>query len=171
MVQPQITMNVKVEAKNILGARLIYPMPLTEWVLKIVPVTKKHGTIQVCVKYWEFNKDCQKDNYPTLFIEQIIDDCTSNEMFFFMDGFFGYNQIDILLEDQHKKAFICHWQKISYREFHFGLKNVGATFQQDMSYDFYDIKHIVQEYMDDFLTHSSWRENHQEHLQVIFLWF
>jgi hypothetical protein len=45
-----------------------------------------------------------------------------------MDGFSGYNQIEILPTDQHKTAFICPWGTFTYRKLSFGLKNAGATF-------------------------------------------
>ena len=60
-----------------------------------------------------------------------------------MDGFSGYNQIDILPQDQHKTTFICLWGTFAYKKLPFGLKNVGATIQHAMSYAFHDIKTIV----------------------------
>lgn len=77
-----------------------------------------------------------------------------NEMFSFMDTFFSYNQINILPTIQHKTAFICPWGTFAYRKLPFGLKNAGATFQQAMSYEFHNIKHIVQPYLDDLLAQS-----------------
>jgi hypothetical protein len=74
-----------------------------------------------------------------------------------MDGFSGYNQDKILLTDQHKNNFICPWGTFTYRKLPFGLKNVGATFQQAMSYAFHDIKYIVETYLDDLPAHSSRR--------------
>ena len=90
-----------------LKAGFIYPVPLTDWVSNPVPVDKKQGTIRVCIDFRDLKKACPKDNYPTPFIDQIIDECAGNEIFSFMDGFSGYNQISIRLEDQHKMAFIC----------------------------------------------------------------
>ena len=66
-----------------------------------------------------------------------------------MDGFSSYNQIDILLDDQHKMAFIFSWGTFTFKKIPFGLENVGATFQWAMSYVFHDIKFIVQPYLDD----------------------
>ena len=85
-------------------------------------------------------------------------------MFSFMDGFSGYNQINILPVDQPKTTFICPSRNFVYKKLPFGLKNVGATFQRAMSYAFHDIKHIVQPYLDDFPTHSSRRVDHIIHL-------
>ena len=108
---------------------MIYPIPLTDWVSNIVPVTKKQGTIQVCVDYHDINRTSPKDNYPTPFIDQIIDDCVGSEIFSFMDGFSGYNQIKITPVDQHKTIFICPWGTFAYKKFPFGLKNSRDTFQ------------------------------------------
>jgi hypothetical protein len=75
------------------------------------------------------NKACPKDNFPTLFIDHIVDECAASKVFSFMDDFQGYNQIQIKPEDQHKMPFICPWGTFMYRKMPFGLKNVGANFQ------------------------------------------
>jgi hypothetical protein len=104
------------------------------------------------------NKAYLKDNFPTPFIDQIVDECVGCEAFSFMDGFSGYNQIQIKLEDQQKIAFICPWGTFAYRKMPFGLKNVGATFQQAMSFAFHDLKHIVEAYLDDLVSRSCKRD-------------
>jgi hypothetical protein len=129
-------------------------MALTDWVSNLVLVTKKQGMISVCVYYRDINKDVPKDNYPTPFFDQIVDDCARSEIFSPMDGFSGFNQINILPVDQHKTTFICPWGTFVCRKLPFSLKNVGVTFQRAMSYAFHDINHIVQPYLDDLPTHS-----------------
>ena len=86
-----------------------------------------------------------------------------------MDGFFGYNQIDILPSYQNKMAFIFPWRTFAYSKLPFGLKNVGATFQRAMSYAFHDIKHAVEPYLDDLPAHSKKQEIHVDHLRAVFL--
>jgi hypothetical protein len=120
--------------------------------------------IHVCVDYRDINKACPKDNYPTPFVDHIIDDCTGSEIFSLMDGFFGYNQINILHVDQHKTAFIFPWGTFSYQKLPFGLNNAGATFQCDMYYSFHDIKNIVEPYINDLPTHSMHCQDHPTHL-------
>ena len=56
-------------------------------------MNKKEGKPRVCTDFRDLNKACPKDNYPTSFIDQILDDCSGDEIFSFMDGFSGYNQI------------------------------------------------------------------------------
>ena len=81
-----------------------------------------------CIDFHVLNKAFPKDNYPTPFIDQIIDACTGSEVFSFMDGFSRYNQIQIKSKDQHKTSFIFPWGTFTYRKIPFGLKNAGATF-------------------------------------------
>ena len=91
----------------------------------------------VCIDFWYLNWPCPKENFPTPYIDQIINNCADNVIFSFMDGFSVYNQIEILPLDQHKKYFICPWATFSYRKIPFGLKNAGARFQRAMSYAFH----------------------------------
>jgi hypothetical protein len=144
-------------------------MASTNWVSSLVLVNKKQGTICVCVDYRDINKYCPKDNYPTPFVDQIIDDCARSEIFSLMDGFFGYNQINILPADQHKTDFIYPWGTFDYWKLPFSLNNAGETFQRAMSYSFHDIKHIVKPYLDDLLTHSMPCQDHLTYLRAIFI--
>jgi hypothetical protein len=75
-VHPKKIAAIKAEVEKLLKSGFIYLVPLTEWVSNLVSVAKKQGTIRVCVDYRDLNKSCPKDNYPTPFIDQIIDNCT-----------------------------------------------------------------------------------------------
>jgi hypothetical protein len=103
------------------------------------------------MEFCDLNKACPKDNFPTPFIDQILDECAGSEIFSFMDRFSGYNQIQIKPKDQHKTTFIFPWGNFAYWKIPFGLKNVGETFQCAMTFAFHDLKHIVKAYLDDLL--------------------
>jgi hypothetical protein len=118
--------------------------------------------------FCDLNKACPKDNFPTTFIDQILDECAGSKVFSFMDEFSGYNQIHIRLEDQHKTTFIFPWGTFTYQKMHFGLKNVGATFERVMTFAFHDLKHIVKAYLDDLAAHSHKRVDHPKHLRLVF---
>ena len=68
--------------EKMLKASFIYLTALTEWVSNHVPIDKKKGMIDVCTEFCDFNKAHPKDNYPTPFIDQIIDACVGSEVFF-----------------------------------------------------------------------------------------
>jgi hypothetical protein len=92
-VNPRKFPAIKVEVEKLLNAGFIYLVPLTEWVSNPVPVDKKKGTICVCMYFRDLNKAFPKDNFPMPFIDHILDECVGSEIFYFMDGFSGYNQI------------------------------------------------------------------------------
>jgi hypothetical protein len=128
LVNPNKAVVIKVEVEKFLKVGFIYPIHLTQCVSNPVLVDKKHGTIRICMDFHDLNKACPKDNFPTPFIDHIIEQCTGCEAFSFMDGFLTYNQIQIKPEDQQKTTFICTWGKFAYHKMPFCLKNVGATF-------------------------------------------
>jgi hypothetical protein len=142
-VNPRKALAIKAEVEKLLNVGFIYPVPLTEWVSNPVPMNKKQGTIRVCMEFRDLNKACPKDNFPMPFIDHILDECAGSEIFSFMDGFLGYNQIQIKPKDQHKMTFICPWGTFAYRKMPFNQKNAEATFQQAMTFAFHDLKHIV----------------------------
>ena len=53
-----------------------------------------------------------------------------------MDGFSGYNQIQVFPEDQEKTVFTTPWGTFMYAKMPFGLMNEGATFQRTMDIAF-----------------------------------
>jgi hypothetical protein len=55
------------------------------------------------------------------------------KIFSFVDGFLGYNQIQIKTEDQHMTTIIFPWGTFAYRKMSFGLKNVEEKFQLTMT--------------------------------------
>lgn len=60
------------------------------------------------------------------------------------------------------------WGTFTYEVIPFGLKNVGATFQQAMNYIFHDLAHLILTYLDDLTIQSKKRANHLEDLHVVF---
>jgi hypothetical protein len=93
VVNPQKAPTIKAEVKKLLNFGFIYPVSLNEWVSNPIPVNKKTGRIYVCMDFRYLKKACPKDNFPTPFIDQILDECAGSEVFSFIDGFSGYNQI------------------------------------------------------------------------------
>jgi hypothetical protein len=169
-LHPSKAAAIKAKIDKLHTAGFIYPIAYTSWVSNPVPVDKKKGSIRVCTEFRDLNNACPKDNFPTPFIDQIIDDCAGHEALSFMDGFSGYNQIQIHLADQYKTAFITPWGTFSYRVMPFGLKNAGATFQRAMTCIFHDLAAIILAYLDDLTTRSKKRTQHLDDLRIIFQW-
>jgi hypothetical protein len=84
-------------------------------------------------------------------MDQILKRVTGHEFYCFLDGYSGYNQIEIALEDQEKTTFTCPFGAFAYRRMPFGLCNAPATFQRCMHSIFSDmVEHFLEIFMDDF---------------------
>ncbi|KAH9326320.1 hypothetical protein KI387_006498, partial [Taxus chinensis] len=70
---------------------------------------KKNGEIQIYVDFRNLNQDSLKDNYPLPMMDQVLQAVTGSEMLSMLDGFSGYNQVEVNTADQHKTAFTTPW--------------------------------------------------------------
>ena len=131
-------------------------------------MTKKHGTICVYIDPHDLNHACPKDNYLMPSIDQLFDFCIGHKTISFMNGFLGYNQIQIHPEDQYKTTFTTPWGTFAYSIMSFGLKNVGSTFQWAMNLCFHDLDDIVIVYLDDLIIRSNKWPNHLEDVCKVF---
>jgi hypothetical protein len=101
------------------------------------------------------NKATHRDYFPLPFIDQVLDTLSGKKYFSFLDGFSGYNQIQIAPEDQEKATFTCPWGTYTYRVLPFGLCNAPTTFQRVFLAIFSDLTNDCMEvYMDDFRVHG-----------------
>lgn len=66
-------------------------------------------------------------------MDLLIDSTAGHAMFYFMDGFDGYNQIWMALRDAEKTAFKTSIENFYYMVMPFGLKIAGATYQRTMT--------------------------------------
>lgn len=138
-MHPQITLLVKAELKKLLDVGFIRPIDYLEWISNIVPVAKPNGSIRICMDFRDLNKAYPKDKFPLPNIDMIVDLTVEHAMLSLMDGFLGYKQIKIALEDQYKTTFTCPWGTYYWNAMPFGLKNVGTTYQREMTTIFHDM--------------------------------
>ncbi|XP_013633200.1 uncharacterized protein LOC106363778 [Brassica napus] len=110
-----------------------------------------------------------EDNYPLPNIDRLVKSTAGNEMLTFMDAFSGYNQIMMHPDDHEKTAFITDRGTYCYKVMPFGLKNVGATYQQLLNKMFADKLGVTMEvYTNDMLVKSLHAADHLRHLQDCF---
>ena len=148
-----------------------YPISDSVWVSSVQVVPKKGGTtmiktennillpfrtitgLRICIDYQKLNKVTQKDHFPLPFLDQILDRMMGHEYYYFLDGYFGYNQITIGLEDQEKTTFTYPYGTFSLRRMPFGLCNAPGTFQHCMMAIFsYMVEKKIEVFMDEFLV-------------------
>ena len=99
----------------------------------------------------------------------MIDDTSSFEMFSFMDGFSGYNQIKMDPEDKKHTTFRTPMGIYYYKVMPFRLKNAGATYQRAMTKILDDLIHqVVECYVDDLVVKTHSGDQHLKDLRVVF---
>ena len=156
--------------QKFLDVGFIYPISDSKWASPLVIVPKKGGKWRICVDYRELNKATRKDHFPLPFIDQVLDTLASKKYFSFLDGYSGYNQINITLEDQDKTTFTCPWGTFAYSILPFGLCNAPTTFQRVVISIFADISHDCMEiYMDDFTTFGVAFEEAMKNLEKVMI--
>jgi hypothetical protein len=82
LVNPHKSTTIKDEVEKFLKVGFIYPLQLMEQISNHVLVNKKQGMIRVCMDFRDLHKACSKDNFPTPFIDQIVDECVGCEVFY-----------------------------------------------------------------------------------------
>ncbi|MCO5561660.1 hypothetical protein L7F22_015281 [Adiantum nelumboides] len=119
---------VKEEIDNLLKLGFITKVKSRDWLFPIVVVSKKNGKLKVCVDYRKLIAQTIKDPFPLPFTDMMLDEIAGHEMYSFMDGYNGYNQLKIAPKDREKTTFIIEWRDFMCLVMAFGLRNAPATF-------------------------------------------
>ncbi|RVX20835.1 Transposon Ty3-I Gag-Pol polyprotein [Vitis vinifera] len=150
--QPQRRLNphmqevVRAEVLKLLQAGIIYPISDSPWV----------SPTQV------------EDHFPLPFIDQVLERVSGHPFYCFLDGYSGYFQIEIDVEDQEKTTFTCPFGTYAYRRMPFGLCNAPATFQRCMLSIFSDmVERIMEVFMDDITIYGSTFEECLVNLEAV----
>lgn len=150
-MNPIIKDIAKIELHKLLYVGFIYPILDSEWVSPLVVFPKKNGEWRICVDYM----DSRKYHFPFPFIDQASDTLSQKKYFSSLDGFSGYNQVQIHPTDRDKTTFTYPRRTVSYMVFPFGLCNAPSTFQGVVLSIFLDFVHDKMEIcMDDFTPYK-----------------
>lgn len=98
----------------------------------------------------------------------MLDRLARQEYYYFLDGYSGYHQIAIALEDQEKTTFTCPYGTFAFRRMPFGLCNASTTFQICMMAIFSDlVEKCIEVFMDDFFVFGSSFDNCLSDLEMV----
>ncbi|MCO5554983.1 hypothetical protein L7F22_008522 [Adiantum nelumboides] len=144
-MNPNYATKVKEEIDSLLKAEFIAEVESSDWLFLVVVVPKKNGKLRICVDFRKLNEQTIKDTFPLLFTDTKLDQVTGHEMYSFLNGYNGYNQISLAEEEKEKTAFITEWGAFIYLVMPFRLCNAPTTFQRAMMT-------IFAEYLQKFMV-------------------
>ena len=139
---------VRAEVLKLMQAGIIYPISDSTWVSPTQVVPKKSGVttmhekkgeemptrlttgLRVCIYYRRLNEVTRKDHFPLPLMDQLLERISGHPFYCFLDGYSGYFQIEVAVENQEKTTFTCPFGTYAYRRMLFGLCNAPATFQR-----------------------------------------
>jgi len=140
-MKPKWTLKIKEGVEKQYNAGFLRVVNYPEWLANMVSVPKKDGKFRMCVDFQDLNNASLKDDFPLPYIDVLVDNTTGHALLSFMDGFSGYNQIKMALEDMEKTSFITPWGTYYYKVIPFGLKNAGVTYQRVATTLLHDLIH------------------------------
>lgn len=135
----------------------------------VVIVTKKDGSLRLCIDYRKLNSCSTRDAFPLPRIEEALEALGQAKFFSTLDLTSGYWQVEVAEHDKHKTAFSTPMGLFEANRMPFGLQNAPSTFQRLMTCCFGDLNftHLLI-YLDDLIIFSKTFEEHLERLQLVF---
>ena len=177
---------VREKVLNLLQAGIIHPISDSTSVSPTQVVPKKSGVTtvhntkgeemptrlttgwRVCIDYRRLKEVARKDNFPLPFMDQLLERISGHPFYCFLDGYSGYFQIEIAVEDQENTTFTCPVDTYAYRRIPFGLCNASTMFQRCMLSIFSDlVERIMEVYMDDITVYGGSFEECLINLEIV----
>jgi hypothetical protein len=98
-LNPNYVTIIKHDIDKLLVVDFIKLVKEATWLSPIVVVFKKDGKLRICVDFRKLNPITKKYPYLLPFTNEVINTIAGHEVYTFLDGFFGYHQIFIALDD------------------------------------------------------------------------
>ncbi|GJX36988.1 putative reverse transcriptase domain-containing protein [Tanacetum coccineum] len=139
------------------------------WGAPVLFVKKKDGSFQMCIDYRELNKLTVKNRYPLPRINELLDQLQGSSVYSKIDLRSSYHQLRVREEDNPKTASRTRYGHYEFQVMPFGLTNATVVFMDLMNrvYKPYLDKFVIV-FIDDILIYSKSKQEHEEHLKLIF---
>ena len=139
------------------------------WASNLVVVTKKDGSLRLCIDYRSLNSVTRKDAYPLPRISECLDALGNMKCFSAFDLRAGYNQVELVDEAKDKTSFVTKYGTFRFKVMSFGLCNAPATFQRLMDVTLAGLNfRTLLVYLDDIIVFSETAADHFDRLRQLF---
>ena len=137
------------------------------WGSPVIFVSKKDGSLRMCVDYRALNRLTVKNSYPLPRIDDILDQLFEAKYFTKIDLRSGFHQIRLDKESIPLTAFRTRYGHFEFLVLPFGLTNAPATFMTLMHEIFKEnLDDFIIIYLDDILIYSKTWEEHLKHVRA-----
>ncbi|GJU25249.1 putative reverse transcriptase domain-containing protein [Tanacetum coccineum] len=138
-------------AKALMNAKVDEP--------RISDIPVKDGSFRMCIDYRELNKLTVKNRYPLPRIDDLFDQLRGACPFLKIDFRSGYHQLRVHEDAIPKTAFQTRYEHFESTVMPFGLTNAPTVFM--------DLGRFVIVFIDDILSYSKSKEEHEVHLELV----
>ena len=137
------------------------------WRFPLVFVTKKDGSLCLCVDYCQLNARSTTDTYPMPCADDLLDRVGNAKFITTLELTKGYYQVPMDEESKKLTAFATPIGLYQFKVMPFSLKGAPATFQRLMDQVLRGLE-SADAYIDDIEINSPDWESHIRHLREVF---
>ena len=171
-IPPPMVEEVMAHMKEMLDVSAIHPSQST-WCNAVMLVRKKDRGLHLCIDFCKLNVRTKKDSYPLPYIQEAIESLVGAWYFSLPDLKAGFWQIDMdELSKQYTAFTVGNLGFFECERMPFGLCNAPTTFQRLMQNCLGELNLMYcLIYLVDVIVFSKTKEEHLQHLHVMFKHF
>lgn len=122
----------------------------TDWVSQMVIVSKKNGSLRICLNPQPLNRAIRREHFPFPTIEEIADKLSGAKYFCKLDAQSGFWMLSLDKSSSKLCTFQTPWGRYAFKRLLFGLNSAPEIFHRVISQVFENIENVVS-FQDDIL--------------------